>query len=132
MMTDRAQILAKFPSPTAGLGLLYRIEFVGGRLTDSGLVEFGSLMVVDMLMLAAIRDRLLGQERHDTSPIVERIELLEKRHGSLRAAARATGIETSYLFRLKNSEKLNPSDEVLAALGLERVTYYRRQEGSES
>nr|WP_314583525.1 hypothetical protein [uncultured Pseudomonas sp.] len=131
MMTNRADILAKFPSPTAGMTLGQRIEFVGGRLTDSGLVEFGSLMVVDMLMLAAIRDRLLGQERYDTSPIVERIELLERRHGSLRAAARATGIETSYLFRLKNSEKLNPSDDVLAALGLERVTYYRRKEEEE-
>lgn len=131
MMTDRSEILKKFPSPTKGLNVMQRIEFVGGRLTDTGLVEFGSLMVVDMMMIAAIRDAKLGQAVHNTDPIVERIERLEKNHGSLRAAARATGIETSYLFRLKNSEKLNPSEDVLAALGLERVTYYRPIEESQ-
>lgn len=66
------------------------------------------------------------------APVVQRIEALEKKHGSLRAAANACGIDPGYLCRLKNSEKMNPSDEVLSALGLERVIYYRdKQIGGE-
>ena len=53
------------------------------------------------------------------------IELAEEKHGSLRAAARALGIDAGYLSRLKKGEKVNPSEEVLAALGLERMTMYR-------
>lgn len=125
MMTDRAEILNKFPSPTKGMSVMQRIEFVGGRLTESGMVEFGSLMVVDMMMLAAIRDAKLGQAVHNTDPIFQRIEKLEKRYGSLRALAQATGMNTSDLFRMKNSSMPYPDDEDLKALGLERVTYYR-------
>jgi hypothetical protein len=53
------------------------------------------------------------------------IEAAEEEHGSLRSAAKALGIDPGYLSRLKNGEKTNPSDEVLAALGLERVVLYR-------
>lgn len=59
------------------------------------------------------------------SPISLAIEAAEEEHGSLRAAAKALGIDAGYLSRLKNGEKLNPGDDVLAALGLERVTMYR-------
>lgn len=57
--------------------------------------------------------------------LVMAIELAEEKHGSLRAAARALGIDAGYLSRLKKGEKVNPSEEVLAALGLERMTMYR-------
>lgn len=59
------------------------------------------------------------------SSITTAIERCEKEHGSLRAAAQAIGVDPGYLSRLKSGEKLNPSDEVLAALGLERVVAYR-------
>lgn len=57
--------------------------------------------------------------------LVMAIELAEEKHGSLRAAARALGIDAGYLSRLKKGEKVNPGEEVLAALGLERMTMYR-------
>lgn len=58
-------------------------------------------------------------------PLLERIDELEKLHGGLRAAANAIGIDAGYLSRLKSGEKFNPGEDVLAALGLERMTYYR-------
>lgn len=58
-------------------------------------------------------------------PIAMAIEAAEEEHGSLRAAAKALSIDPGYMSRLKNGEKTNPSDDVLAALGLERITMYR-------
>ncbi len=45
--------------------------------------------------------------------------------GGLRPLARQTGLCPGYLCRLKNGEKINPSDETLALLGIERVVTYR-------
>lgn len=59
------------------------------------------------------------------SAIALAIEAAEEEHGSLRAAAKALGIDPGYLSRLASGEKVNPSDKVLSALGLERVTIYR-------
>jgi len=53
------------------------------------------------------------------------IESNEVKYGGLRAAATALGIDPAYLSRLKSGEKKNPSADVLAALGLERYSYYR-------
>ena len=53
------------------------------------------------------------------------IEAAEEEHGSLRAAAKSIGVDAGYLSRLKSGDKVNPSDEVLAALGLERTVTYR-------
>lgn len=43
-------------SPTAGMPLGERIAHVGGRVTEEGLVEFGSPMAVDALILHVLRD----------------------------------------------------------------------------
>ena len=53
------------------------------------------------------------------------IDRLAMKHGGLRAAARAAGIDAGYLSRLRSGQKEQPSDQVLAALGLERVVSYR-------
>ena len=53
------------------------------------------------------------------------IAVHEEKHGGLRAAAKALGIDPAYLSRLKSGEKTSPSAEVLAAFGLERRSYYR-------
>jgi hypothetical protein len=42
------------------------------------------------------------------------------RHGTLRAAEAATGISYSYLARLRDGSKTNPSGEVLRKLGFRR------------
>ena len=60
-----------------------------------------------------------------TNGLASAIEAAIAQHGGLRPAGRALGIDPSYLSRLQHGEKLNPSDETLAALGLERVTIYR-------
>lgn len=66
-----------------------------------------------------------GKPVDHSLPIKLAIEASEEEHGSLRAAAKELGVDAGYLSRLKSGEKLNPGDEVLAALGLEKVTMYR-------
>lgn len=59
--------------------------------------------------------------------ITTAIESLVQKHGGLRGASRAVGIDIAYLWRLKAGEKTNPSDEVLGKLGLTRQIRYRRK-----
>lgn len=53
------------------------------------------------------------------------IDRLVKKHGGVRAAARAAGIDAGYLTRLRNGAKEAPSDCVLEALGIEKVSTYK-------
>ena len=46
------------------------------------------------------------------------------RHGGVRAAERATGIDKSFISRLMNGHKVAPSAETLRALGLRAVPLY--------
>lgn len=57
--------------------------------------------------------------------IKTRIDQLVHKHGTLRGAARATGVDVGYLSRLRKGSKAQPSDEVLERLGLQRVVSYR-------
>jgi len=58
-----------------------------------------------------------------------RITELAQQHGSLRAAARALGVDPGYLSRLSKGEKTDPTDGMLARLGLCRVVSYERTDG---
>lgn len=51
-------------------------------------------------------------------------DALIKRYGSLRKAQAATGINYAYLQRLHKGDKVNPSDAVLAKLGLRKRSAY--------
>ncbi|GAB1406134.1 hypothetical protein MASR1M8_00530 [Thermomonas brevis] len=55
-----------------------------------------------------------------------RIQQLQQEHGGLRAAARATGMSASYMIRLRDGEKLEPSARLLRKLGLEKKVTYAR------
>lgn len=55
----------------------------------------------------------------------ECIEGVVKKHGGVRAVARAAGLDAGYISRLRRGEKDEPSDAVLEALGLERVVTYK-------
>lgn len=66
-----------------------------------------------------------GKPVDHAMPIALAIEAAEEEHGGMRAAAKALSIDPGYLSRLKSGEKLNPGDDVLSALGLERVIRYR-------
>lgn len=116
-------------SATSGFTLGQRVEHVGGNLKagDGHCVQFGSIMAVAWFCDHLTRDLINDCPAVQNGMLIRRIEQVEKRHGSLRAAARELGIDASYLFRLKNAEKMNPSEEVLDALGLERVTFYRNK-----
>ena len=46
-------------------------------------------------------------------------------HGTLRAVARAVGLDAGYLSRLRYGERDAPSDKALAALGVEKIVTYR-------
>ena len=61
-----------------------------------------------------------------SDPIRTRVGELINAHGSVRAAAKAIGIESSYLFRLSTGEKSSPSDATLAKLGMKRVITFER------
>jgi transcriptional regulator with XRE-family HTH domain len=56
----------------------------------------------------------------------QRVKQLIAEHGTLRAAARAVSVDVSYLSRLEHGEKFNPSEDILARMGLVRVVTYRR------
>lgn len=56
--------------------------------------------------------------------VADQVRALVKLYGGLRVAARALKIDAGYLSRLASGEKLAPSDEVLAKLGLQRVVVY--------
>lgn len=63
--------------------------------------------------------------------VQETVLKLKAKHGSWRKLQKATGINYNYLFRLSTGEKVNPSDTVLAILGLERrETYVRKGNGN--
>lgn len=69
-----------------------------------------------------------------TAKAVERSTLLQRtveafvsKYGSLRAASVALNVDHAYLSRLIAGEKDNPSDELLAALGLtRRIVIFRK------
>lgn len=90
-------------SPTAGMNLGQRIEHVGGRITDVGLVEFGSVMAVGALVTQVLRDlpvrpagvallqralSALEYHRDQTRPIAQTDAVIEE----LRAATATTGV----------------------------------------
>jgi hypothetical protein len=54
----------------------------------------------------------------------KRLGQLVAQHGSLRAVARVTEIDYSYLSRIGTGEKSNPSDFVLRRLGLRKSIVY--------
>jgi hypothetical protein len=56
--------------------------------------------------------------------VKQRVQDLAKQHGSLRAAARAVGVDHVYLWRLARGHKCVPSDAVLRKLGLRRHVWF--------
>lgn len=56
----------------------------------------------------------------------QRVEQLCKQHGGLRKAARATGLDASYLYRLSCGEKQRPTYATLRKLGLTMIVTYRK------
>ena len=54
----------------------------------------------------------------------EAVQAVVKRHGGVRAAERATGVDKSFISRLMNGHKVAPSAETLEALGLRAVPLY--------
>ena len=52
------------------------------------------------------------------------VEAIVHKHGGVRAAARAIGVNYAYLSRLRTGEKCNPTATVLRKLGLRKVVSY--------
>lgn len=55
------------------------------------------------------------------SDLQKHIERLVEEHGGLRGAAKATGIDHAYLWRLQKGIAPGTSDKILKKLGLTRV-----------
>lgn len=56
--------------------------------------------------------------------IKERIDELCKTHGSLRKVAKSIDVDLGYLSGLRSGIKTNPSDIVIAKLGLKKIVTY--------
>ena len=54
----------------------------------------------------------------------EAVSAVVARHGGVRAASRATGIDKSFISRLMRGKKVAPSAETLRRLGLRSVPLY--------
>ncbi len=54
----------------------------------------------------------------------EAVRAVVERHGGVRAAERATGVDKSFISRLMAGKKVAPSAETLEALGLRAVPLY--------
>lgn len=52
------------------------------------------------------------------------VKAIVAKHGGVRVAARAIGVNYAYLSRLQSGEKCNPTDAVLRKLGLRKVVSY--------
>ena len=52
------------------------------------------------------------------------VQAVVAKHGGVRAAERATGVDKSFISRLMNGHKVAPSAETLEALGLRAVPLY--------
>lgn len=120
----RAALTASAPNHSEqvrefGFGLVAEVKYTGYEPANT----------LNWIKGCGLHDLLDGTKLYAESPginqVSARIADAEQEHGSLRAAAKALGIDAGYLSRLKSGEKLNPGDDVLSALGLERVTIYR-------
>ncbi len=54
----------------------------------------------------------------------EAVQTVVDRHGGVRAASRATGVDKAFISRLLNGKKVAPSAVTLGALGLREVAMY--------
>jgi hypothetical protein len=59
-----------------------------------------------------------------TLPLYDAVRAVVARHGGVRAAERATGVDKSFISQLMNGHKVAPSAETLRALGLRAVPLY--------
>lgn len=54
----------------------------------------------------------------------EAVKIVVDKHGGIRAASRATGVDKAFMSRLLRGLKTEPSHETLAKLGLRPVPLY--------
>jgi hypothetical protein len=59
----------------------------------------------------------------------EAVTKIVTKHGGVRAAALATGVDKSFISRLMNGKKVAPSEATLNALGLRAVPLYEVLKG---
>ena len=84
-------------------------------------------------MSAALRKHLEGAtaELNQARRLVTleaAVRAVVTKHGGVRAAERATGVDKSIISRLMNGHKTAPSAETLKALGLRSVALYEAKE----
>lgn len=63
-------------------------------------------------------------QRHKLVTLESAMRSVVERHGGVRAAERATGVDKSFISRLMNGKNVNPSAQTLRALGLRAVPLY--------
>lgn len=68
--------------------------------------------------------RVTRSHRYRLTTLEDAMRTVVERHGGVRAAERATGVDKSFISRLMNGHKVAPSAETLQALGLRAVPLY--------
>lgn len=64
-----------------------------------------------------------------TRTLEQAVAIIVKRHGGIRAAQRATGVDKAFISRLMRGLKVHPSDDTLAKLGLKATPRYEVLKG---
>lgn len=63
--------------------------------------------------------------RPNYESLQEAVQIQIKAFGGLRAMSRAVDISPGYLSRMARGDRVDPSEETLSKLGLERLVFYR-------
>lgn len=68
--------------------------------------------------------RALAEQQAAQMALEDAVRAVVEKHGGVRAAGRATGVDGSFISRLMNGHKVAPGKETLRLLGLRAVPLY--------
>lgn len=113
-MAYKATIVASWPARNQAR--FRTLLYTGEQLEQAVAAERAMVDAAYVHAAKVRRSRLVTLE--------EAVRTVVERHGGIRAAERATGVDKSFISRLMRGQKVAPSAETLEALGLRAVPLY--------
>ena len=81
----------------------------------------------DSCLLHKATESVDDSRKEEAVTVASRIQELTDEYGSVKEVARRIGVSSIYLQRLTKDSKVSPPDEVVAKLGLQRISFYVRK-----